>query len=270
MKFFLHSTLIVLLFTTGLSAQETESTEEKKHVPVGERRVSLAEEMKLYEQQWEKIKEYFAEQGIALGEEGIVPEEVSLPQASEKTVPSLHRVAVGGSQPSTGIPHSLGAYYIQHAGAHYYPAVVAFDGSTVELHDGSIWSIRIADRLATLNWYTNDPILVTQNNDLFSLYKYRLINMTTGAAVRTNLTLGPIYNGVYTYWITWIDYDNRLVFLNDGSCFQVSIWDNSSLHKWIENDTIIIGVNSQFDKSWNPHILLNVTWGGHVKAEARY
>jgi hypothetical protein len=148
-------------------------------------------------------------------------------------------------------------YYTSHAGALHQPMAVGAYGETVELEDGSIWSIYSGDRYKTLNWYTSDPIIVLPNH-YFSLYNYKIINVNTGAVCQANLFLGPIYNGYYTKWITAIDYIQELVWLNDGTCWQMSGYDYSTVQKWLPNDTVIIGINDGSFSGSNPNILINV------------
>lgn len=175
--------------------------------------------------------------------------------------------SLAAQQEEPGVSHAITSFSTQHPGVYYYPYLIGYDGCTVELHDGSIWSIKTADRGIVWSWASTDPIVITQNSALFSLYGYRLLNCETGHAVHCNLQFGPVYGGFGTYWVDWIDYDNRIVFLNDLSRFEISMWDTETLDQWAPNDTIILGVNSQFDRRWNPHILINVSFGGYVKAE---
>ena len=104
-------------------------------------------------------------------------------------------------------------YYTTHPGAFYYPVVVSLLGDSVQLHDGSIWSIANGDSYKTLNWLTSDIIVITPNQEWFSSYMFRMTNQDTGVSVKCNMMLGPIYNGLYTHWIYAIDYVNKEILL---------------------------------------------------------
>ena len=155
-------------------------------------------------------------------------------------------------------------YYTTHNGAFHHPYLVAWDGSSVELADGSIWSVSSDDRWATLNWLTGDIIVIIPNHNLFSVYEYKLVNINTGVNVKVNLSLGPIYNGVYTHWIVAVDQLFGDVVLEDGSRWKMSSWDSSITSKWFLNDTIIIGINDGWLSSSNPNMLINVNTNSHA------
>ncbi|CCB90400.1 hypothetical protein WCH_CX17680, partial [Waddlia chondrophila 2032/99] len=91
-----------------------------------------------------------------------------------------------------------------------------------------------------------------------------LVNLNTGAKVKVNLSLGPIYNGIYTHWILAIDYSNREVYLEDGSVWKMSWWDSSIVNQWLPNDTVIIGINDGWFSGSNPNMLINVNMNDHA------
>jgi hypothetical protein len=153
--------------------------------------------------------------------------------------------------------------YTTHPGAIYKPYAVSPFGDTVELHDGSMWSICSEDRPYTFNWLTSDDLVIIPNSDWFSLYTYRIVNQQTGASVRANLALGPIYRGIFTYWIVAIDYINGQVCLQDGSIWTMSPIDFNIIKKWMINDTVIIGVNNGAFAAIRPNILINVNMNNY-------
>ncbi|HEY4832719.1 MAG TPA: hypothetical protein VIH61_09205, partial [Waddliaceae bacterium] len=134
----------------------------------------------------------------------------------------------------------------------------------VELEDGSIWTVSSNDRYKTLDWMTGDVIIVLPNNSLFSSYYYCLVNLNTGATAKVNLTLGPIFNGIFTHWIVAINYAYREICLEDGSVWKISSLNDSILYKWLPNDTVIIGVNSGWLSCINPNMLINVNINNYV------
>lgn len=219
----------VLLMTSSIVAANEEPVE-RKHINVGQREMSYVERMSHKEQRAKDIEE-----NKDIDEGALVGDNVR---------------TIRGFNATT--------YYTTHSGAFQHPYKVAFDGSSVELADGSIWSVSSDDRWATLNWLLGDSIIILPNHSLFSSYQYRLVNINTGANVKVNLTLGPIYNGVYTHWIVGIDQLFGEIALEDGSLWKMSSWDSSITNKWFLNDTVIIGINDGWLSTTNPNILINV------------
>jgi hypothetical protein len=169
-----------------------------------------------------------------------------------------------------GTKASVADYWTSHSGAFHRAVGIGMSGDTVELEDGSVWSVYSGHRYKTLDWLSSDTILITQNNAWFSSYKYRLVNQNTGASVEVDLTLAPIYNGPYTHWIVAIDYLGRYVWLEDGSRWHISSEDAYAMSKWLINDTVIIGINDAFWSKFTPNVLINVTYSAtyiHGKCE---
>lgn len=158
-----------------------------------------------------------------------------------------------------------------HAGIYQAPLAVSALGDTVELMDGSIWSVSSNDRYKTFDWLTSDQIIIKPNHSLFSSYHYKLTNLSTKANVAVNLSLGPIYNGVHTHWIVAIDYQNRQICLEDGTVWSIKKSDRGAMNKWIVNDTVIIGVNDgYFSSKSNPNILINVNVLNYARGAVMY
>jgi hypothetical protein len=225
----------VLLITGSLFANEAEQTE-KKHINVGEREMSYAERISHKETRAQVI------------EENKNIEETEEPAENAKMIKAFNATT----------------YYTTHNGAFHHPYSVAWDGSSVELADGSIWTVSSDDRWSTLNWLTGDVIIIVPHHNLFSIYNYKLININTGAHVKVNLSLGPIYNGIYTHWIVGIDQLFGEIQLEDGSLWKMSSWDSSVTNKWFLNDTVIIGINDGWLSTSNPNILINVNTNNHA------
>lgn len=208
----------VLLLTGSLFATENEI----QRIPVGDREMSSAERLAHQETRLKQMEEN---------------------QDAEKPAERLAKAAT---------------YISTHVGAYQYPYQVAWDGSTVELTDRSIWSVSSDDRWSTLDWLTGDTIIIVPNTNPFSIYSYRLINLNTGANVKVNLALGPIYNGIYTKWIVAIDTYYGEIMLQDGSFWKMSSWDSLITNNWYINDTVIIGINNGWLSGSNPNILINI------------
>ncbi|MCB1111460.1 MAG: hypothetical protein H7A37_02800 [Chlamydiales bacterium] len=159
---------------------------------------------------------------------------------------------------------AAGNYYSSHEGAYYSPIAVSSNGGSVTLHDGSCWTIRSWDSHKTLDWLTSDTIVILPNWPHWSTYQFKLHNVQTGKTCEANLTLGPVYNGACTHWIVAIDYTWSEIILEDGSRWKISIFDDSTLKKWLINDTVMIGNNDSFMR---PNILINVNMLNYVEAE---
>jgi hypothetical protein len=225
----------VVLVTGSLFATEEEPVEQK-HITVGDREMSYSDRITQKENRFKQIEE---------NKDNDASEE---PLENAKTIKAFNSTS----------------YYTTHNGAFNHPYAVAWDGSSVELADGSIWSVSSDDRYSTLNWLTGDTIIVIPNHNLFSVYNYRLVNINTGANVKVNLSLGPIYNGIFTHWIVAIDTLFGEIMLEDGSLWKMSGWDSSITNKWFVNDTIIIGINDGWLSTSNPNILINVNTNNHA------
>lgn len=146
-------------------------------------------------------------------------------------------------------------FFTSHNGAYHIPKSITYLGDAVTIEDGSIWSIASYDWWKTQQWLGSDTLLIMQNKFKFSNYQFLIVNQNTGQEVEANLALGPFVNGLYTHWIVGIDYFNKIVYLEDGSTWEMT--ERNIVNSWIVNDTIIIGVNQE--GSFNrPNILINV------------
>lgn len=202
------------------------------HIPVGERRISEEESFEIQANRAVRSKERREKLGAAAEENSSLAED-SVELISKKV------------------------YYSSHQGVFHRPIAVSLLGDMVTLEDGSVWQIKGGDCIKTLDWLAGDSIIILPNHAWFSSYKYVLLNQNTGAKVKVNLSLGPIYNGVYTHWIVAIDYYNCELCLEDGSVWKISNSDSGTMKKWMPNDTIILGINDSWFSS-KPNILINV------------
>lgn len=158
--------------------------------------------------------------------------------------------------------------FTSHPGA--YHGIISLTPYDVELEDGSIWVIHPSDMHLISDWLPSDVVVITPNHNIFSSYYYRLTNQNNGGSIVVNLSMGPIYHGFHTYWIEAIDYFNDIVYLNDGSVWKMSYFDSNIVHKWLVNDTVIIGVNDGFLSSSRPNILINVNMFNNAAGIAHY
>lgn len=230
-----------MLISSSLMAGEETETDER--IPVGSRTFGHAERVLIEEKKLELVQKL--ENGDQLTEEEM--EIVAENEVKANSKDFIKKSAI----------HST-TYETSHEGAFHRPVAVSLLGDTVELEDGSIWSVASSDRHQTFDWMTGDLIIILPNHTWFSSYYYRLVNVNTGADVKVNLSLGPIYNGIFTHWIVAIDYLNREICLEDGSVWKMSSWDSSIVNNWLPNDTVIIGINDGWFSGGNCNMLINV------------
>lgn len=162
----------------------------------------------------------------------------------------------------------------EHSGAFHNPVSVTLLGDSVMLEDGSTWSVSVEDWYKALNWYTTDLVVLSPHEWSTYLHPYRMTNQNTGESIQVSLTLGPIYAGLYTYWITSTSYwFSNAATLNDGSTWTMDDYDsnyNNVSRTWMPNDTIIIGVNDGLYASIYPNILINVNTNTWVRARVSW
>lgn len=146
-------------------------------------------------------------------------------------------------------------FFTSHHGAYHTPKSITYLGDSVTIEDGSIWSIASYDWWKTQQWLGSDTLLIMQNKFYFSNYQFLIVNQNTGQEVEANLALGPFVNGLFTHWIVGIDYFNKIIYLEDGSTWEMT--ERNVINSWLINDTIIIGINQEgaFNR---PNILINV------------
>lgn len=239
----LASKVFILTCFAGaaLFADDGQEPTEQPHVPVGERAISHADHVRMLEERALLVRE---------GQEAET--------SDEEQQEAVFAFSEEESSEDGKVVQKAALYVSTHEGAFHRPIAVSLLGDTVELEDGSIWVVSSDHRYRTLDWMTSDVIVITPNHDWFSSYNYRLININTGASVKVNLALGPIYNGYFTHWIIAIDYLNRDICLEDGSVWKISSVDSSAMNKWLPNDTVIMGINDGWYSGSNPNILINV------------
>lgn len=257
-------TLIICMCGALMSASVLfgqDAAAEKKRVPVGTRALLQAEHVAQQETR-EKLS------ALNMQEDG-QPAEAVLPERahSEAGLPAAAAASAGESAERV-TNHAM--FYTSHPGAFHRADYISIFGDSIELEDGSIWSVRGSDAYKTLNWLPSDLIVITPNHSWFSVYNFRLTNQNTGVSVESNLNLGPIYNGPFTHWIVSIDYYHDVVYLEDGSVWNMSYYDGSIVRKWVVNDTVIIGINDSWLSATRPNILINVNMLNYAAGVVAY
>ncbi len=160
-------------------------------------------------------------------------------------------------------PEEKSSYLRGYDNAMHWATACSFDGSIVEIEDGSQFSVSYFDSWKTIGWLSSDVLVITPNSSLFSLYDYEIHNLTTWEVVECDLFAGPYLYSPYRLWIAGIDYLMDEVLLCDGTLWDISILDWNVLSSWYVGDSIIIGVNDSFI---NPYILINVETDNYATA----
>jgi hypothetical protein len=231
-----------LMFVSSVRAEETQ----EEHIKPGVRAATHTEWLAMQQEREDKEEAAKKEQ---------LKEEAEAEEQSAKKSISKEASAV---------------YYATYPGIFYSPVTLSYLGDYVTLNDGSGWTISSSDAYKTLNWLTSDLLVITPNQSWFSSYMFKMTNQNTGVSVKCNLTLGPIYNGIYTHWIVGINYFTQDVYLENGTVWNVSGLDSSIFSQWMINDTIIMGVNDGYFSTSRPYILINVNTLTHVRADCAY
>lgn len=158
----------------------------------------------------------------------------------------------------------------------YYPidyssfaiTIVGYQGNTITLSDGSLWTIRSYDARIAANWrdtYYNDgygaaTVYLTTNNDLFAdnNYPYKMVNKQTNETVYCNIsTTAALENCI---WIQYIDYINgriELAHANGFNVFHLYSSDFSEYINWQVGDRVFYGRNTRWNSTSNPYLIIN-------------
>jgi hypothetical protein len=194
------------------------------------------------------------------------PEEKTLDK--ENSLPVLNE-PVGVSQEEAAEEASKGYYYTSHMGAFHCPADINTFFGQITLEDGSLWSVKFGDTFKMANWLKSDSVVIVPNGP-FSYYKYRIVNQDTFVTINANLVLTPYLSGPYTYNVLATDYIFDKVWLNDGSVWEVSPFDNAILQSWKSSDIVIIGINDDYLHDLRPNVLINTFTNEYVRATCTF
>lgn len=185
----------------------------------------------------------------------------------------IERAEVGAPPVQKQVEHSMSFVFDQ------FPAIdkavpshllvqVADEQKSVELSDGSVWTVSLFDRYKIKTWSTNHCIHVTQNTRWFSSNRYRLINEQLGDVVEVALAEGPWLESANAIKIKYIDLKTKTVELIDGRKLSVAESDAVSLASWHIADSLILGFNSGFDRKHETlivHVASNTFVQAHKK-----
>lgn len=155
------------------------------------------------------------------------------------------------------------AYYVP-PNYHWMTALSSM-GDSLEIENGSVWKMDVRASYDVFYWSSSDPLVLTQNQEWFSSYNYKLLNQITGGSVPVNLFLGPVLANVHTKFLADFDFQQGVAILTDGSRWLICPRDIVSFYRWILNDCILIGSNSGWESSYDS-ILINSNMNHYVRA----
>lgn len=139
-------------------------------------------------------------------------------------------------------------------------------GVYVRLEDTSIWRVMDEDIWAVQDWLPSDSLNLTTHRTWFSTrYQYNLVNLNTQIQVRVCPEVGPRLDWSLRRFV----YDRNLitneVILNDGSMWRVTGADAAIFAKWLPDDSVIIGVNTDWISFRRANLLINLTTNDCVR-----
>ena len=147
---------------------------------------------------------------------------------------------------------------------------VAPSGDVLTIQDGSAWTISEKDRAVVLSWTVNTPLITFTPNSLSlwakitqkeMMYKYRIVNLKTGASVAANLSLGPFVHNPNTLRIRRFDQKRGELACTNGTVWKLEESKLSAKisRDWRNGDFVITGTNNTWFGLKEQNIIINVS-----------
>lgn len=162
-------------------------------------------------------------------------------------------------------------YSTTHTAAYHRTTNVSADGLTIEIEDKSVWQVHGWDADKTLFWNAMHTIVLAPNTNIFTrwAYPYKFINLDTHQVVKCKMLLTPVLNDpqidVYTHWIEDIDYNARLIRLEDGSLWSITWADSSMMRSFAKYNIVIVGTNDGWFRDSCPNVLVCIRNDKYVR-----
>ncbi len=145
-------------------------------------------------------------------------------------------------------------------------------GDVFVLDNQSQWSASDIDVIK--NWKVEDDLYITQNQAVFSIHRFALVNPRLQKAVPISLLREPLPANNKTFFVTKIDLANDVVTLTNGVDYALFPNDHGTLRKFAENDRVMIGFNSSDrldaaasnSQCHKGYLLINTTNNSYVRA----
>lgn len=243
------------------------ANESVERIVVGERALSDCETVALYEA---RLNSYKADEEQNEGQEKAKAE--ALQTAPFQEILAASRVAKAQFQQENEKNERIAKKGIT-TNPNVFHYSLGFNGSSIELEDGSGWKIYSGDLYLTKNWLTTanslipDTIVIepNQNWPTYSNFRYLLTNQQTAKTIRTNLHLAPLFHSAYrryihtyTIFVDVFGYQYVQLCLNDGSIWNMLTNDHPITSLWQVHDTVIMGCNNGPYSAIAPNILINI------------
>ena len=154
-------------------------------------------------------------------------------------------------------------------GIHHRIIEVSEEEGTFTLDNRSKWQTANIDMIKS---WKEDDLIITQNQAIFSVHRFALVNPRLQKAVPISLLREPLPMDGKTFFIRKIDLPNDLITLDNSVDWTVYPSDHGTLRKFNENDRIMIGLNSSEtvdtlnSEKYKFYILINTTSNLYVRA----
>ncbi|MEM8628915.1 MAG: hypothetical protein AAGF04_02425 [Chlamydiota bacterium] len=127
-------------------------------------------------------------------------------------------------------------------------------------NNGAGWKVNPNYHSILQNWDMHDTVVVTQNSHYFSdpFYKYIMINTKDFSEIEVHLESSPNRDNIYTHSIKYVNSQNGLLLLQNGSLWKVVQADLSVIDKWRSSDIVLVGQNAECCCA-SSHILINTS-----------
>jgi hypothetical protein len=206
--------------------------------------------------------------------EAQIEESADLFAESEQPVKDIDASQEGEEVIINGYDIALLAYYSSsHHAAFHSPINKAANGRSLEIEDNSIWEIHPWDAYKVMSWQRHHTIVLAPNKNIFTCwsYPYKFINLDSKDLdiIKVNLSITPVFKDsnidIYVHWIDEIDYNNRIIRLEDGSIWQISWLDRNVIRNFQKYNIVILGTNDGWFRSSNPNILICVKNNQYIR-----
>lgn len=156
-----------------------------------------------------------------------------------------------------------------YPGIYHYWIQCSPDRSWFRIEDGSVWTIRYADRSKISGWNSGYPLVLRLNNfsDSDKYYQYQLYNTVTDEAIQVNLYEGPLLGGANTVSI-YSFFSNGYQFnLTNGSIWDVRLSDCDNMNGWNAGDCVYVVPNEDlWTKYFYSYRVVNIAKNRNVRA----
>lgn len=146
------------------------------------------------------------------------------------------------------------------------------DRGTVILDNQSQWSTSEIE--VVKSWKAEDDLYLTQNQAVFSVHRFALVNPRLQKAIPVSLLREPLPVENKTHFIAQLDLANDVVTLLNGAEYLVFPNDHGTLKRYVPNDRIMLGFNSsdRLDSNasnaqcHNGYLLIDTAYNSYVRA----